>query len=78
MLLHMSCLTGYIGANWTSDKDECKNTTGYAFLLGGRGISVLQESILNYFIHCGVRIHSLLLAVWRQFFLENSFNVYML
>ena len=32
-------LRGYFDANWASDRDERKSTTGYAFLLSGVVIS---------------------------------------
>jgi hypothetical protein len=32
-------LIGYSDADWASDKDECKSTLGYAFILGGRAVS---------------------------------------
>ena len=32
-------LRGYFDADWTSDRDERKSTTGYAFLLNGAAIS---------------------------------------
>ena len=32
-------LTGYSDADWASDKDECKSTSGYAFILGGGAVS---------------------------------------
>ena len=32
-------LRGYSDANWASDKDEHKSTSGYTFTLGGGAIS---------------------------------------
>ena len=32
-------LKGYSDANWVSDRDKCKSTIGYAFLLSGAAIS---------------------------------------
>ena len=32
-------LTGYSDANWASDKDERKSTSGYAFILRGGVVS---------------------------------------
>ena len=32
-------LKGYNDADWTGDRDECKSTLGYAFILGGDVVS---------------------------------------
>ena len=32
-------LRGYSDADWASDLDECKSTSGYTFLLGGGAIT---------------------------------------
>jgi hypothetical protein len=42
MLCHQGMdlrLRGYSDADWASDLDECKSTSGYTFLLGGRAIT---------------------------------------
>ena len=32
-------LEGYTDANWISDSDEIKSTSGYIFILGGNAVS---------------------------------------
>ena len=48
-------LEGYSDANWISDSDETKSTSGYVFTLGG-GAKYMEVSQANYYCKMNNRI----------------------
>uniref|UniRef100_A0A2N9HLT2 Reverse transcriptase Ty1/copia-type domain-containing protein n=1 Tax=Fagus sylvatica TaxID=28930 RepID=A0A2N9HLT2_FAGSY len=69
-------LTGYSDADWASDKDECKSTLGYAFILGGGAVSwcskkqscIALSTMESEYVTCSAAIQE---AVWLRRFLQR-------
>uniref|UniRef100_A0A2N9G1R4 Uncharacterized protein n=1 Tax=Fagus sylvatica TaxID=28930 RepID=A0A2N9G1R4_FAGSY len=68
-------LTSYSDANWASDKDERKSTSGYPFILGGGAVSwyskkqscIALSTMESEYVACSVAIQE---AVWLRRFLK--------
>jgi hypothetical protein len=69
-------LTGYNDADWASNKDERKSTSGYAFILGGGAVSWCSKkqscialSIMeSEYVTCSAAVQE---AVWLRRFLQR-------
>uniref|UniRef100_A0A2N9GY50 Reverse transcriptase Ty1/copia-type domain-containing protein n=1 Tax=Fagus sylvatica TaxID=28930 RepID=A0A2N9GY50_FAGSY len=69
-------LIGYSDADWASDKDECKSTSGYAFILGGRAVSwcskkqscITLSTMESEYVACSAIVQE---AVWLRRFLQR-------
>ncbi|RVW63370.1 Retrovirus-related Pol polyprotein from transposon TNT 1-94 [Vitis vinifera] len=53
LTLLMHVLEGFSDANWISDSDEMKSTSGYVFILGGSAVSWKLPSKLHYSVYYG-------------------------
>uniref|UniRef100_A0A2N9FZX9 Integrase catalytic domain-containing protein n=1 Tax=Fagus sylvatica TaxID=28930 RepID=A0A2N9FZX9_FAGSY len=69
-------LTGYSDADWASDKDERKSTSGYAFILGGGAVSwcskkqscIALSTMESEYVACSAAVQE---AVWLRRFLQR-------
>ena len=69
-------LRGYCDADWASDKDERKSTSGYAFTLGGGAISwcskkqscIALSTMEAEYVACSAAVQE---AVWLRRFLRR-------
>ena len=69
-------LTSYSDANWASDKDERKSTSGYPFILGGGVVSwyskkqscIALSTMESEYVACSVAVQE---AVWLRRFLKR-------
>ena len=69
-------LTCYNDANWASDKDERKSTSGYAFILGGGVVSWCNKkqscialfTMKSKYVACSAAVQE---AVWLRRFLQR-------
>ena len=69
-------LRGYFDADWTSDRDERKSTTGYAFLLNGTAISwcnkkqscIALSTMESEYVACSAVAQE---AVWLKRFFQS-------
>jgi hypothetical protein len=70
------CLVGYSDANWGSDLDECKSTSGYAFLLNNGAITwsskkqpcIALSTMEAEYVACSTAVQE---AVWLRRFLQH-------
>uniref|UniRef100_A0A2N9F3L1 Integrase catalytic domain-containing protein n=1 Tax=Fagus sylvatica TaxID=28930 RepID=A0A2N9F3L1_FAGSY len=75
-------LTSYSDANWASDKDERKSTSGYPFILGGGAVSwyskkqscIALSTMESEYVACLVAVQE---TVWLRRFLQ-TFRCYKL
>jgi hypothetical protein len=69
-------LIGYSDADWASDKDERKSTSGYAFILGGGAVSwcskkqscIALSTMESEYVACSTAVQE---AVWLRRFLQR-------
>uniref|UniRef100_A0A2N9ERH0 Retroviral polymerase SH3-like domain-containing protein n=1 Tax=Fagus sylvatica TaxID=28930 RepID=A0A2N9ERH0_FAGSY len=69
-------LTDYSDADWASDKDECKSTSGYAFILGGGAVSwcskkqscIALSTMESEYVACSAAVQE---VVWLRRFLQR-------